>query len=136
MHEINRPTDQFRPTIFLVEEDDCARPYLTRNLRIFGFRVLVVADVEDAIEWLGGDTYIHADLLLIDLVGKLPADALAIGRRLRTHGRYPSETPVVVMPETVARDVEGTDENAGANDWICHYEDSDQLQRLLARLLQ
>ena len=136
MDEINNTAVQLRPTIFLVEEDNSARPYLTRNLRIFGFRVLVVADVEDAIEWLGGDTYIHADLLLIDLVGKLPADALAIGRRLRTQGRYPSETPVVVMPETVGRDVEGTDENAGANDWICHYEDSDQLQRLLVRLLQ
>ena len=130
MHETNRPT------IFLVEEDNSARPYLTRNLRIFGFRLLVVAGVEDAIEWLGGDTYIHADLLLIDLVDKPPADALAIGRRLRAQAGYPSETPVVVMPETVAKDMEGTDENAGANDWICHYEDSDQLQRLLVRLLQ
>ena len=136
MDEITNTAVQLRPTIFLVEEDNSARPCLTSNLRIFGFRVLVVADVEDAMEWLGGDTYIHADLLLIDLVGKLPADALAIGRRLRTQGRYPSETPVVVMPETVARDVEGSDENAGANDWICHYEDSDQLQRLLAQLLQ
>ena len=130
MHETNRPT------IFLVEEDNSARPYLTRNLRISGFRLLVVAGVEDAIEWLGGDTYIHADLLLIDLVDKLPEDALAIGRRLRAQAGYPSETPLVVMPETVAKDVEGTDENAGANDWICHYEDSDQLQRLLVRLLQ
>ena len=136
MHEINIPTEPLRPTIFLVEEDNSARPCLTRNLRIFGFRLLVVADVEDAMEWLGGDTYIHADLLLIDLVDKLPEDALAIGRRLRAQGRYPSETPVVVMPETVDRDVEGTDEKAGANDWICHYEDSDQLQRLLVRLLQ
>ena len=125
-----------RPTIFLVEEDNSARPYLTRNLRTSGFRLLVVAGVEDAIEWLGGDTYIHADLLLIDLVAKLPEDALAIGRRLRAQAGYPSETPLVVMPETVAKDVEGTDENAGANDWICHYEDSDQLQRLLVRLLQ
>ena len=133
MDEINKPT---RPTIFLVEEDNAARRCLTRNLRLFGFRLLVVVDEEDAIEWLGGDTYIHADLLLIDLVGKLPEDALAVGRRLRTQAGYASETPVVVMPETVAKDVEGTDENAGANDWICHYEDSDQLQRLLVRLLQ
>ena len=136
MDEINNTTLQLRPTIFVVEEDNGARPCLTRNLRQFGFRLLVVADVEDAIEWLGCDTYIHADLLLIDLVGKLPEDALAVGRRLRAHAGYSSQTPVVVMPETVAEDVEGTDENAGANDWICHYEDSDQLQRLLARLLQ
>ena len=74
-------------------------------------------------------------MLLIDLVGRLPQDALAVGRTLRAQAGYPPETPVVVMPETVAKDVEGTDENAGANDWICHYEDSDQLQRLLVRLL-
>ena len=136
MNELNNTTSQLRPTIFLVEEDNSARPCLTRNLRLFGFRLLVVADAEDASEWLGGDTYIHADLLLIDLVGKLPQDALAVGRRLRAQAGYSSKTPVVVMPETVSKDVEGTDENAGANDWICHYEDSDQLQRLLVRLLQ
>jgi DNA-binding response OmpR family regulator len=136
MDEINNPTVQLRPTIFVVEEDNAARPCLIRNLRQFGFRLLVVADVEDAIEWLSASAYIHADMLLIDLVGKLPEEALVIGRRLRAQAGYPSETPVVVMPETVAKDVEGTDENAGANDWICHYEDSDQLQRLLARLLQ
>lgn len=136
MDEINNRTVKLRPTIFVVEEDNGARPCLTRNLRLFGFRLLVVADEEDAIEWLGGDSYIHADLLLIDLVGKLPEDALAVGRRLRTQAGYPSETPLVVMPETVAKNMEGTDENAGANDWICHYEDSDQLQRLLVRLLQ
>src|SRR5688500_8272610 len=129
MHETNRPT------IFLLEEDNGARPCLSRNLRLFGFRLLVVADEQDAIEWLGGDTYIHADLLLIDLVGTLPEEALTAGRRLRTQARYSPETPVVVTPERVAQDMEGTDESAGANDWICHYEDSDQLQRVLVRLL-
>ncbi|HEV2829326.1 MAG TPA: hypothetical protein VGW76_17140 [Pyrinomonadaceae bacterium] len=136
MDEISNPTVKLRPTIFVVEEDNGARPYLTRNLRQFGFRLLVVADVEDAIEWLSGSAYIHADILLVDLVGKLPEEALIIGRRLRAQAGYPSGTPVVVMPETVAKDAEGTDENAGANDWICHYEDSDQLHRLLVRLLQ
>jgi hypothetical protein len=40
------------------------------------------------------------------------------------------------MPEIVGRDLEGTDENVGANDWICYYADSHQLQQLLGRLLQ
>ena len=132
---INAPPQQ-RPTIFVVEEDNAARPSLTRNLRQFGFRLLVVAGVEDALEWLSGSAYIHADLLLLDLIGKLPEEALVIGRRLRTQAGYQLQTPLVVMPETVAKDVEGTDENVGLNDWICYYEDSDQLQRLLLRLLQ
>jgi len=40
------------------------------------------------------------------------------------------------MPEKVSEDLEGTDENMVGSDWICYYEDADQLQRLLVRLLQ
>jgi len=136
MDEIINPPRQLRPTIFVVEEDNGARHCLTNNLRQFGYRLLVAADVEDALEWVSGNAYIHADLLLIDLIGKLPEEALIIGRRLRAKAQYHLETPLVVMPERVNKDVEGTDENVGANDWICYYEDSDQLQRLLVRLLQ
>lgn len=125
-----------RPTIFVVEEDNNARPSLTRNLRQFGYRLLVAADLADALEWLSGSTHIHADLLLIDLVGKLPEEALTLGRRLRVKAQYDEQTPLVVMPESFNKDEEGTDKNVSANDWICYYEDSDQLQRLLVRLLQ
>jgi DNA-binding response OmpR family regulator len=125
-----------RPTNLVVEEDNNARPSLTRNLRQFGYRLLVAADLADALEWIGGSTHIHADLLLIDLVGKLPEEALAIGRCLRVKAQYKEQTPLVVMPESFNKDEEGTDKNVSANDWICYYEDSDQLQRLLVRLLQ
>lgn len=125
-----------RPTIFVVEEDNSARPYLTKNLRQFGYRLLVVANLQDAIEWVSGSGYIHADLLLIDLLGKLPEEALTIGRHLRAKAQYSEQTPLVVMPESFTKDEEGTDKNVSANDWICYYEDSDQLQRLLVRLLQ
>ena len=136
MEEIINSPPHLCPTILVVEEDNDARPGLTRNLRQFGFRLLVVADVQDALEWVSGGTYIHADLLLIDLVGKLPEEALIIGRRLRANARYHEGTPLVVMPEKFAQHEEGTDKNVSANDWICYYEDSDQLQRLLVRLLQ
>jgi len=125
-----------RPTILVVEEDNDARPCLTKNLRHFGYRLLVAANVEDALEWVSGSSYIHADMLIIDLVGKLPEEALILGQHLRTQASYHNQTPLVVMPEKVAKDMEGTDENMGANDWICYYEDSDQLQRLVLRLLQ
>jgi DNA-binding response OmpR family regulator len=124
------------PTIFVVEEDNNARPCLTKNLRQFGYRLLVVADMQDALEWVSGSEHIHADLLLIDLVDKLPEDALTIGRSLRAKAQYNEQTPLVVMPERFTKDDEGTDKNVSANDWICYYEDSDQLQRLLVRLLQ
>ena len=132
---INLPL-RLSPTIFVVEEDNNARPSLTRNLRQFGYRLLVAADVEDALDWVSGGAYIHADLLLIDLIGKLPEEALVIGRRLRELAKYDAQTPLVVMPEKIAQEMEGTDNNVSANDWICYYEDSDQLQRLIVRLLQ
>ena len=126
---------QPRPTIFVIEEDNSARRPLTKNLRQFGFRLLVAASVEDAIEWVSGSAYIHADLLLIDLIGKSPEEALRVGQRLRLQAGYGAETPLVVMPEKVDEDVEGTNQNVSANDWICYYEDADQLQRLLFSLL-
>ena len=135
MHEIINAPLEPRPTILVVEEDNSARQPLTKNLRQVGFRLLVAADVEDALEWVSGSDYIHADLLLIDLIGKSPEEALRVGQRLRLQANYGTRTPVVVMPEKVAKDVEGTNQNVSANDWICYYEDADQLQRLLVRLL-
>ena len=132
---INAPL-QSCPTILIVEEDNNARSSLTKNLREAGYRLLVAANIEDALDWVSCSNYVHADLLLIDLVGKLPEEAVVIGQHLRTAAQYHSQTPLVVMPEKVAQDVEGLDKNVSANDWICYYEDADQLQRLLVRLLQ
>lgn len=126
-----------RPTIFLIEEDDDARPSLTSNLRKHGYRVLVAADLEDAHEWVGVEGTIHADLVLINLVRRTPEEALRLGRELRDHAKYDGHTPLVVMPEKVPAELEGTDVNVSGHDWICYYDDdSNQLQTLLARLLK
>ena len=135
MDEIIEAPIRQRFTILVVEEDDGARPSLTKNLRRFGYCLLVAASVEDALEWVSGGVYIHADLLLLDLIGISPERALAIGQRLRVAAQYHVQTPLVVMPERVAVELEGTNENVGANDWICYYEDADQLQRLIGALL-
>jgi CheY-like chemotaxis protein len=125
------------PTIFLVEEDDDTRPSLTRQLRKQGYRLLVAASLEDAREWVNGESYIHADLVLINLVDKTPEEALRHGRELREYSKYDGYTPLVVLPESVPQEVEGTDDNVSGSDWICYFnEDSDQLQTLLTRLLE
>jgi DNA-binding response OmpR family regulator len=124
-----------RPTIFLIEEDNDARPHLTKNLRSLGYRLLVAADLEDAREWVSAEGYIHADLVLIDLIGKTPEEVVSIGRALRRHARYDGHTPLVVMPESVPEELEGTDTNVSGNDWISYLEDADQLRRLLKRLI-
>ena len=125
-----------RPIIFLVEEDDDARPSLTANLRKHGYRVLVAADLEDAYEWVSVESPVQTDLVLINLVRRTPEEAVRIGRELREQAKYDGHTPLVVMPEKVPRELEGKDEKVGENDWICYYDDdSNQLQTLLARLL-
>jgi DNA-binding response OmpR family regulator len=125
-----------RPTIFLVEEDDDARPSLTANLRKDGYRLLVAAGLEDAHEWVSGESPIQADLVLINLVGKTPEESVRLGRELRDHAKYDGHTPLVVMPEKVPRELKGTDVNVNGNDWICYYDDdSSQLRTLLSRLL-
>lgn len=126
-------TTNHRPTILLVEEDNHARSSLTKSLRGLGYRLLVAADVQDAFEWMSG-TYIHADLLLINLLGKVPEETLTIARRLREHSKYDGHTPIVVMPEDIPENLQGTDEQVGDLEWVCHYEDVGQLTRLLARL--
>ena len=130
-----RETTNTSPTIFLVEEDNHARASLTKSLRGLGYRLLVAADVQDAFEWMSGTTYIHADLLLINLLGKPPEEALTIARGLREHSKYDGHTPIVVMPEHIPENLRGTDEKVNDLDWVCHYDDVDQLTRLLARLL-
>jgi DNA-binding response OmpR family regulator len=124
-----------QPTIFLIEEDDETRRPLVENLRSQGYRVIVAIDEEDAMERVEGG-HVHADLVLVNLVGKSADEVLSIGRRVRDHAKYDGHTALVVMPEKYGKDVEGTDVNVEGNDWI-HYlgEEPDQLKNLLARLI-
>jgi len=64
MHEITNSS----PTIFFVAEDNDVRRSLTKSLRELGYNLLVSADLEDAFDWTSGTGYIHADLVLVDLV--------------------------------------------------------------------
>lgn len=124
-----------RPTIFLIEEDDETRRPLVQNLRSGGYHVIVSIDEEDALERVGGG-HIHADLLLVNLVGKAADELLNVGRRVREHVKYDGQTPLVVMPEKYSKDVEGTEAQVSDNDWVFYLgEEPDQLQNFLNSLL-
>jgi DNA-binding response OmpR family regulator len=120
-------------TIFLIEEDDDARPQLKRNLREQGYRVLVAAALEDALEWISV-TQIPSDLVLINLVGASVEEALSAGRQIRSRAKYDGHTPLVVVPEKIPEELQGTDENVDGNDWVCYYDDATQLRELIRRL--
>jgi DNA-binding response OmpR family regulator len=121
-------------TIFFIEPDDETRRLLKQGLRASGYKVLVAEDVEEALE---GAEYglARADLILLGPVGNSTEESLDIGRRIRGHAKHNGDTPLVVMAEKYGKDVEGTDVNAGGNDWIFYLgEDPGQLRDTLARL--
>lgn len=123
-----------KATIFFIEPDDDTRRLLKQGLRASGYKVLVAEDVEDALD-SAEYGLARADLILLGPVGKSTEEALDIGRRIRGHARHNGDTPLVVMAEKYGKDVEGTEVNAGGNDWIFYLgEDPGQLRDTLARL--
>ena|SRR5215207_2372698 len=121
-----------QPTIFLVEEDEETCRPLVSNLRGYGYRVIVAVDEEDALERVGG---VDVNLLLVNLVGKTAEEVLGVGRRVRRHCKYNGHTPLVVMPEKYAKELEDTEVNVGGNDWVFYLgEEPGRLRDLLARL--
>ena len=134
MYESTDSPVDTRPTIFFVEEDDDARPGFRKSLRKLGYRVLIVADLEDALEWISS-TRVPADLVMVNLLRKSPEEALEVGRELRKHAKYDGHTPLIVLPERVPAELEGRDENVDGNDWVCYYEDGEQVRRLVSRLV-
>jgi DNA-binding response OmpR family regulator len=123
--------DDRERTILLIEEDDDARPLLKRNLQTYGYRVLVTVDAEDAMQ-RAGEGSLHADLILMNLVGVSSDETLRAGRLIRQQTKL--DVPLVVMAEHFGADVEGTNVNVAENDWITYIEDHDQLKNLLDRL--
>ena len=134
MLEQTSPPPETHSTIFLLDEDDHARLNLARRLRSLGYRVLVAAHLEDAREWMGRE-FIHADLVLVDLVRKSTEEALRVGRELRRHARCDGHTPLIVMAEQYGPDLEGRDVEVSQHDWVTYIEHGDQLHTLVSRLL-
>lgn len=121
-------------TIFLLEADDETRPILKSNLQRYGYHVIVALDEEDALE-RAEEGSLRADLILVDVVGTTPEDALHVGRQIRTFLPRNGQTPLVVMAEKYGAEVEGTDVRVGDNEWITYLEEPYQLKNLLARLV-
>lgn len=123
-----------QPTIFLIEEDDDTRAVLKKSLTTYGYRLSVATDEEDALDRVSNGLR-GIDLILINVVGKSVEDTLQMGRGIREQAQLDGDTPLVVMAEKYGKDLEGTDENVGGNDWIFYLGDeAEQLQNLLRRL--
>jgi DNA-binding response OmpR family regulator len=122
------------PTILLVETDDETRPILKRNLQLYGYRVSVALDVEDALERTAGGR-LQPDLILVNVVGVSNEQALRDALLIRRNAELDGRTPVVAMAEHYGEEMEGKDVQAGENAYITYLEDGFQLKELLARLV-
>lgn len=122
------------PIIFLVESDDDTRPLMKRNLQKQGYKVIVALDEEDALERLedGGARY---DLLLYNVVGVSPEEALDSARRIHGQAGKDGATAIVVMAEKYNSEMEGKDVAVGHREYVTYLADAEQLHRLLDRLL-
>lgn len=120
-------------TILLIEEDDDARPIIRNNLRREGYDVLVAVDEASARDWLEAG-HAHADLLLVNLVGKSTEEALAAARRVLQANAPDGRTPVVVIADKYGDGLEGTDVKAGEGQWVTYMADTTQLHDLISRL--
>jgi CheY-like chemotaxis protein len=113
-------------------DEETRRPPV-RNLRGYGYRVVVAVDEEDALERVEGRG-VDADLVLVNLVGETADEVLGDGRRVGQHAGYDGRTPLVAMPEKYDKELEDTEANGGGNDWVFYLgEVPDRLRDLLAR---
>jgi DNA-binding response OmpR family regulator len=121
-------------TIFLVEEDDDTRPILKRNLREQGYHVIVALDEEDALERVEGGRTVYG-LLLVNVVGVQPEEALESARRIHRRAEMDSKTPIVVIAEKYGKEMEGKNVEVDVNEFVTYPEDGAQLHELIARLV-
>lgn len=121
-----------RATILLVEDDQEVRGYMKRFLEDLGYDVAVATDEGDSLRVISGD---HAVKLILLNQRMLSDDALSAGRRIRDHVNVANSTPVIVLPFEFRKELEGTDENVGGRDYKSYMTSEQQLEDLLAGLL-
>lgn len=125
-------TDQ-RQTILLIEDDRATLPLLKALLNGLGYRIVTAVDEKDVVENVSPIRF-EANLLLLNQA-MTAREVLDTGRRIRKHLGKDGDMPIVVIAGQYSQDMEGKDERDGKNEWITYLENSEQLGRLLSRLL-
>jgi DNA-binding response OmpR family regulator len=126
-------TPSKEPAILLVEDDEEIREGIIHFLKIMGYRVAWATNEEDSIREITSSP-LKIGLILMDQ--RLSSDqSLSMGRRLRAHLQDGENIPVVVIPFEFTKEMEGRDENVGSKDYKTYLANSQQLEKLLNRLL-
>jgi len=122
-----------RKTILLVEDDQEIREYMKRFLQDLGYEVALAINEQDSLGLIN-DPPASVQLILMNQ-RMVSDDALAAGRRIRKHVNISSSAPVIVLPFEFRKEMEGTDENMGGRDYKSYMTSEQQLENLLAGLL-
>jgi CheY-like chemotaxis protein len=120
-------------TILLVEDDQEIREYMKRFLEDLGYDVALATNEKDSLNLMSEP---HDAVKLILMNQRMVSDdALAAGRRIREHVNVSNSAPVIVLPFEFRKEMEGTDENMGGQDYKSYMTSEQQLEDLLAGLL-
>jgi DNA-binding response OmpR family regulator len=122
-----------RKTILMVEDDQEIREYMKRFLEDLGYDVALAINEKDSLS-LTNDPPASVQLILMNQ-RMISDDALAAGRRIRKHVNVSSSAPVIVLPFEFCNEMEGKDENMGGRDYKSYMTSEQQLEDLLAGLL-
>jgi CheY-like chemotaxis protein len=122
-----------RKSILLVEDDQEIREYMKRFLEDLGYEVALAINEQDSLGLIN-DPPASVQLILMNQ-RMVSDDALAAGRRIRKHVNVSSSAPVIVLPFEFRKEMEGTDENMGGRDYKSYMTSEQQLEDLLAGLL-
>jgi CheY-like chemotaxis protein len=120
-------------TILLVEDDQEIREYMKRFLEDLGYEVALATNEKDSLNLMNAP---HDAVKLILMNQRMVSDdALAAGRRIREHVNVSNSAPVIVLPFEFRKELEGTNENMGGQDYKSYMTSEQQLEDLLAGLL-
>jgi CheY-like chemotaxis protein len=122
-----------KPAILLVEDDEEIREGIVQFLKTIGYDVAWATNEADSILEIA-NSHFRIGLFLVDQ-DMSSDEALAVGRRLRTHVRMGENIPVVVIPLEFSKELEGKDEDVGQRDYKTYLSSCQQLATLLSRLL-
>ncbi|HEV2829330.1 MAG TPA: response regulator [Pyrinomonadaceae bacterium] len=122
-----------RKTILMVEDDQEIREYMKRFLEDLGYEVALAINEKDFLSLIS-DPPASVQLILMNQ-RMISDDALAAGRRIRKHVSVSCSAPVIVLPFEFCNEMEGKDENMGGRDYKSYMTSEQQLEDLLAGLL-
>lgn len=121
-----------RKTILLVEDDQETSEYMKRFLEDLGYDVALAINEQESLSLINDPASVQLILMNQRMVSD---DALAAGRRIRKQVIVSSLAPVIVLPFEFRKEMEGTDENMGGRDYKSYMTSEQQLEDLLAGLL-